>query len=343
MPTVVHELDDNAWGRWEAFVHHHPQASFFHRAGWKRVIENSFGHRTHYLYAERGGVIQGILPLARYRSLLFGNGLISNACCMGGGPLANDDDAYRALDGAAIDLMKRSGAAYIEYRQPVRRHPDWSCRDDLYATFERSMPADEEAALKQIPRKQRAVVRKAMQSGLVDEFDTDVDRLHALYAVNVRNLGTPVFSKRYFRNLKIEFGQDCDILTVCHQGRPLSSVLSFYFRDRVMPYYTGSLDRARTVGSNDFMYWRLMRRAIERGYAVFDFGRSKVDTGPYAFKKNWGFTPEPVAHEFLMRAGESMPEINPLNPKYRLFIAMWRRLPLAVANLVGPHIVRNIA
>ncbi len=342
MPTIVRELDASGWERWEAYVGSHPQASFFHRAGWKRVIENSFGQRTHYLYAERDGQIRGVLPLARYRSLLFGNGLISNGCCMGGGPLADDDDAYRALDETAIDLLRRLGATYLEYRQPIRRHPDWNCRDNLYATFEQPMATDEDAALKQIPRKQRAVVRKAMQGALIDEMDTGVDRLHALYAVNVRNLGTPVFSKRYFRNLKAEFGTDCDILTVSLDGRPLSSVLSFYFRDRVMPYYTGSVDQARPVGANDFMYWRLMRRAVERGYRTFDFGRSKIGTGPYAFKKNWGFTPVPVVHEFLMRAGGPMPEINPLNPKYRLFIALWRRLPLPVANLVGPHIVRNI-
>ena len=133
-----------------------------------------------------------------------------------------------------------------------------------------------------------------------------------------------------------------DILTVSAAGRPVSSVLSFYFRDRVLPYYAGAGAQARGLGANDLMYWRLMRRAIERGYTVFDFGRSKRGTGAYAFKKNWGFPPRPLIHEYKTRAGRSVPDISPLNPKYRLFIALWRRLPLPLVNLVGPHVVRGI-
>lgn len=342
MSIIVKELDQASWAAWEEFVVNHPDATFFHRAGWKRVIEKSFGHATHYLFAERAGQICGILPLVHYRSRLFGNALISNGCCIGGGPVATDEGAYLALDGGAMALMERLGADYIEYRQPARRHADWPFRDDLHATFERPIHRDEQADLKQIPRKQRAVVRKAIDSPLTDEMDSDVGRFHTLFAVNARNHGTPVFARSYFKNLKIEFGNDCDILTVCQDGRPTSSVLSFYHRDRVMPYYTGSIQSARNSGANDLMYWRLMRRAAERGCTIFDFGRSKVGTGPYSFKKNWGFSPVPVVHEYCLRNGNGLPEINPSNPKYQLFIALWRRLPLPVANFLGPHIVRNI-
>ncbi len=342
MPIIVKTLDLSAWAAWEDYAAGHPDATFFHRAGWSRVIEASFGHPTHYLYAERGGRVCGLLPLAHYRSWMFGNALISNACCMGGGPVADDDGAYAALDAAALALMERVGADYLEYRRPCRRHADWRCRDNLYVTFEQPIDRDEETALKRIPRKQRAVVRKALQSGLADEMDTGIDRFYALYAANVHNHGTPVFSKGYFRNLMAEFGADCDILTVCHEGTALSSVLSFYHRGRVMPYYTGSAGLARDLGANDFMYWRLMRRAADRGCTIFDFGRSKIGTGPYAFKKNWGFDPIPVVHEYRTRDGQSLPDLNPLNPKYRLFIAVWKRLPLPVANLLGPNIVRNI-
>lgn len=342
MTTLIKELDDSAWKRWEAYVATHPDATFFHRAGWKHVIERSFGQNTHFLYAERGDDIVGILPLAHFKSRMFGSALISNGCCMGGGPIANDDETYALLDQYALTLMKELGADYVEYRQPVRRHDDWQAKDDLYAIFKRPIEAKEDDNLKQIPRKQRAVVRKALESALVDEIDETTDRLYDLYAFSVRNLGTPVFCKDYFRNLKSEFGKDCDILTVTHQGQPVSSVLSFYFRDAVMPYYTGSNALARQLGSNDFMYWRLMRRAFERGYTVFDFGRSKVGTGPYSFKKNWGFEPVPAVHEYKVASGGPLPEVNPTNPKYRLFISLWKKLPLPVANFIGPHIVRNI-
>ena len=329
-------------GRWDAYVAACPEATFFHKAGWKTVIEKSFGQRTHFLYAEAQGRIRGLLPLAHYKSRMFGNGLISNGCCMGGGPVADDGLVHAALDRQALTLMKRLGASFLEYRRPARRHADWAFRDDLYATFENTIEPDEAENLKQIPRKQRAVLRKAFNLGLTAEIDTDIDRFYPLYATTVHRLGTPVFSKTYFRALLAEFGADCDILTVSQEGRPLSSVLSFYFRDRVMPYYAGAGPGARQAGANDFMYWRLMRRAVEHGYGVFDFGRSKIGSGPYDFKKNWGFEPTPVVHEFRIADGAPLPDLNPRNPKFQLFIAAWKRLPLGLANWMGPHIVRNI-
>ena len=155
-------------------------------------------------------------------------------------------------------------------------------------------------------------------------------------------LGTPVFSRRFFRLLKDEFGDDCEVLTITLDGKVISSVMSFYFRDEVLPYYGGGVAAARAVAGNDFMYWDLMRRACERGLRVFDFGRSKRGTGSFDFKKNWGFEPAPLHYEYFLVTDTRVPEINPLNPKYRLFIQAWKRMPLALANAIGPHIVRNL-
>lgn len=340
--TVVRVLDDSACERWDAFVAAHPDASFFHRAGWQRVIATTLGQRTHYLYAERNGVLCGVLPLAHVRSRLFGNRLISTACCIGGGPVAEDDVTHQALDAAALSLLKRLGADSLEYRQPSRLHPDRFHREGLYATFERPIERDETACLKQIPRKQRAVVRKALEAGLAAEEDHHVGRFYPLFARSMHALGTPVFARAYVAALMDTFGTACEILTATCRGRPVGSVLSFIFRGRVMPYYVGTAADSRELGSSDFLYWRLMRRASERGCTVFDFGRSKVDTGPYHFKKNWGFEPRPVVHEFLTRNGAPPPEVNPLNPRYRLFIEGWKRLPLPLANLLGPFIVRQV-
>ncbi len=342
MPDIVNDLDAAAWDRWEAFVDACPEATFFHKAGWSRVIEDSFGQQTHFLYAERDGEIRGVLPLVHVRSRLFGNRLVSNAFCVGGGPAAVDDQAAAALDRRAEELLESLNAEYIEYRDPARPHADWGRKEGLYASFDRPIEADEDANLKQIPRKQRAVVRKALKSDLTDEVDEDMGRCWELFALGVRNLGTPVFARRYFDTLKREFGDACDALTVCRGGRPLTSVLNFYFRDRVMPYYTGAEPEARRLGAADFMYWRLMRRAVERGYTVFDFGRSKLGTGPHSFKKNWGFEGRPVALEFKMKGDRPLPDVNPNNPKYRMMIAAWKRLPLPVANLIGPIIGRQV-
>ncbi|MEO5374831.1 MAG: FemAB family PEP-CTERM system-associated protein [Alphaproteobacteria bacterium] len=336
-------LDDSGDARWDHFVTACPEATLFHRAGWRRVIERVFGHRARFLYAERDGQIRAILPLVHVRSLFFGNALISNAFCIGGGSVGSEDEACEALDRQALQLMEELGADYLEYRQPVRLHEGWASRSGLYATFAKPIEPDPDKALAQIPRKQRPVVRRGIASGVVDVVDDTVDRLYDLFAGTMHRHGTPVFARDYLVELKRAFGPDCEILTAMHGGQPVSSVLSFYFRDRVMPYYAGVSPAARDLGANDFLYWRLMRRAIEeRGCRVFDFGRSKVGTGPYAYKKNWGFEPTPVVHEFHLRKGKAMPDINPLNPRYQLLIALWKRLPLGLANLIGPHIVRSI-
>lgn len=339
---TVRALTERDHARWDAFVQECPEASFFHRAGWQTVIARSFGHPTHYVFAERDGAIKGVLPLVEIKSLLFGHALISNGFCVSGGPIASEEGARAALDARAEDILRQTGAKYLEYRNPVKPKDGWTTRIGLYSCFCGPLPADEGTNLKQIPRKQRAVVRKAIDSSLTWRIDEAVDRLHALYAVSVRNLGTPVFGKTYFANLLSTFGKDCDVLTVSSEGTPVASVLTFYFKDSVMPFYTGSVPGARKLGANDLMYWRLMRHAAARGCTVFDFGRSKVGTGPHDFKKNWGFAPRPIAHQFLLPGGGAMPENNPLNPRYRLMIAAWKQLPLFVANRLGPLVVRNI-
>ena len=346
MSVAIKVLDEQSRTAWDRFVLVDcPEASFFHRSGWRQVIETVYGQKGHYLYAERHGHIVGVLPLIHVKSHLFGNRLISTAFTIGGGIAALDAEAHAALDAEALRLMVTLGADSLEVRRPPRPHlaGGWSAKTDIYANFSRPIAAGAEDCLKQIPRKQRAVVRKAMDSHLlIDDLDTSPDRFFPLYAFSMRNMGTPVFGRRFFETLMREFAGDCDCLTVTHQGKAVASVLNFYFRGAVMPYYTGCLPQARDLGANDFMYWRLMRRAHDRGFTIFDFGRSKVGSGPFAFKKNWGFIPDPIRHEFWVKGSAEPAEINPLNPKYRLFIAAWKRLPLPVANIVGPWVVRHI-
>ena len=340
-PPRVHRLDESGFERWDAFVAACPSATFFHRAGWKRVIEKAFGHRCHFLYAEQDGEISGILPLGEIRSRLFGHSLVSLPFCVYGGIAALNDAAHAALDEEAQRLAAELGVGHLEYRNLTREHPDWSCKD-LYVTFRKAISADNDANMNAIPRKQRAMVRKGIKAGLAGEIDTDSARFFHAYATSVRNLGTPVFSRRYFDLLRAEFGNDCEILTIVKDREVVASVLSFYFRDEVLPYYGGGTGAARAVAGNDFMYWELMRRAAERGYRVFDFGRSKRDTGAFDFKKNWGFEPQPLYYETQLHRAREVPEHNPLNPKYQRFIRVWRRLPLPVANRLGPFIVRNL-
>ena len=340
--VTVDRLDAGSAARWDAFVSDCPRATFFHRAGWKTVIESALRHPCYFLYAERGGRICGVLPLVHVKSLLFGNSLVSTGFTVGGGSVADDTEALAALDREALALADGLDVDYVEYRGENPRHADWASNEGLYVRFRKTIGPDPEKDMLAIPRKQRAMVRKGIKAGLVGAIDDDVGRLHRVYAESVRNLGTPVFASAYFRALRETFGSDLDIVTIEHDGQAIASVMNFYFRDQVLPYYGGGTTGARDVAGNDFMYWEVMRRAVERGCRLFDFGRSKRGTGAFSFKKNWGFEPEPLTYEYKLRKIPAVPEVNPLNPKYRLFIAAWKRLPLPVANLVGPHIVRNL-
>jgi FemAB-related protein (PEP-CTERM system-associated) len=283
-----------------------------------------------------------VLPLEHVNSLLFGNALVSLPFAVYGGVAASTEDAANALEQQAEKLARRLGVDHLELRHVQPRHADWP-RQDLYVTFRKPILADDEANMLAIPRKQRAMVRKGIKNELRAVVDDGVDRFFALYADNVHRHGTPALPKRYFQALRDEFAADCEVLVVsAPDGRALSGVLSFYFRDEVLPYYAGDDVAARELAANDFKYWELMRRACARGVKVFDYGRSKQGTGPYAFKKNWGFEPTPLHYEYRLYKRDAVPQNNPANAKYKLMIETWRRLPLGVANWLGPHVVRNL-
>ncbi len=341
-PVSIETLDDTGAADWDRFVEACPEGTFFHRAGWKRVIERSYGHCCHFLQARSNGEIIGVLPLVHVKTRLFGNSLISTGFTVGGGPIYSRPEALEALDRHVLALAERLNVDYVEYRGRVPLHDDWAKKPGLYVGFRREIDPDAERNLRAVPRKQRAMVRKGIKAGLKSRIDRDCVDLHRIYAVSVRNLGTPVPPRRYFETLLDVFRDDADVITVVDDGVPVASVMSFYFRDQALPYFGGGTTAARPLAANDFMYWEVMRRACERGFQVFDFGRSKVGTGAFAFKKHWGFEPEPWTYEYILRRGNEVPEISPLNPKYRLAIAAWKKLPLAVANTVGPFLARGL-
>jgi len=334
--------DTAAAARWDAFVMGCRDATHFHRAGWQTIIESVFRHRTHFLYAEDAGRIVGVLPLAHVDSWLFGSALVSLPFAVYGGVAADSPGAATALEDEAQALGRHLGVRHLELRNVGARHAEWPTQD-LYVTFRKEILPDVEANMLAIPRKQRAMVRKGAKHGLRSEIDANADRFYELFSDNVHRHGTPALPKRYFEALMKVFGEDCEVLTVVgNDGAPLSSVFSFYFRDEVLPYYAGDDVAARDTAANDFKYWELLRRACERGCKTFDYGRSKKETGPYAFKKNWGFVPQQLHYEYRLYRGNAIPQNNPANPKYRAFIGLWRRLPRGVANRLGPHIVRNL-
>ena len=339
---MIKTLDAANYSRWGEFVEASTDATFFHQAGWKDVIERAFGHKTYFLYVEKEGKITGILPLVHINSLFFGNTLVSIAPCVYGGIVASDEQSYLDLDKEACRLAEELGVDCLEMRNRFQKNPERPYKE-LYVSFRKELDADVEKNFLAIPRKQRAMVRKGIEAGLTSVIDNNIDRIYQAYSESVRNLGTPVFSKKYFQTLKDVFADQCEVLTVEHKGQLIASVMSFYFKDEILPYYGGGTERARELKGNDFMYWEVMRRAVEKGIKVFDYGRSKIGSGSYSFKKNWGFIPEPIFYEFYLVKSASMPDINPLNPKYQFFIAAWKRLPLVVSQWVGPWLSKDLS
>jgi FemAB-related protein (PEP-CTERM system-associated) len=327
--------------RIEGFLAKAPDTGPFHLPAWSVAVEDGCGQRARYLLAEgRRGEILGLLPLTEMRSPLFGSALVSAGFGIGGGIVASDPTVRTALGSAAWSLAGRLGCRSVELRGGEA--PDgWERQAGTYFSFARELPRGEEAILKAIPRKQRAEVRRAQGFGLevtVGRNETDRRAHYAVYSESVRNLGTPVFPRPLFDAMLDRFGPDADILTVRRESRPIASVLSFYHRGTVYPYWGGGTQDARTSRANELIYFELMRHAAGRGCTRFDFGRSKAGTGAYSFKKNWGFEPQPLAY---WTKGEAR-ETNPMSPKYRLQVALWKKLPLPIANLLGPHIAKGL-
>ena len=349
MALTLLPLDASNAAAWDHFVATRPEATFFHQAALPGLVAQTFGHRDRSVLALQDGAVVGLLPLVELRTRLFGHALVSLPFCVYAGPLATDAEAARSLLRHAADLRRTTGAASLELRELSPAPPEWlepaqgwTERPGLYATFRRTIGLDEAANLKAIPRKQRAVVRKALGLGLRLHTGRDAGPVWRLYAESVRNLGSPVFPRRWFDGLVETFPGQVDATVARHAGRAMAGVLTLHGRDAVLPFYGGGLPAARRCHAHDAMYWDVLCRAAARGATLFDFGRSKEGTGAHAFKRNWGFAPTPLAYRFLLPPGGAVPEHNPLNPKYRLMIAAWKRLPLPVANRLGPLLVRGL-
>jgi FemAB-related protein (PEP-CTERM system-associated) len=328
-----------------AFLATTPGSSPFHSAAWGRAIESATGHHWHILAArDETGALVGVLPLHHIRSRLFGSTLASTGFAVDGGILAADPRAVPLLAQAAIDLARERGAPGVDLRGGA--HPaGWAIDDSTYLGFVRPLAASRDEELAAIPRKHRAEVRKALANDLSVTIGTsaaDRDAHFTAYATSVRNLGTPVFPRKLFDTVLDAFGTNADILTIRHDGAVVASVLSLYWQGRVMPYWGGGTAAARGLRANERMYFELMDHARIRGCTHFDFGRSKAGSGPAAYKKNWGFDPTPLAYARWTADGESPRDTNPTSAKYQLMVNTWQKLPLWLANRLGPIIARQL-
>lgn len=348
-PVAINAADLTQAGeraRIDTYVRAHPDATPFHLTGWNVAVARACGQTAHCLIAEHAdGTLAGVLPLTEIRSPLFGKALVSAGFAVDGGILTNRDAIADALAASAWALAERLGCPSLELRGGPAPGEGWIVDETTYLGFSRDLAKDDEAELLAIPRKQRADVRKSLDTDLdiaIGSTPQDLAMHYAVFSESVRNLGTPVFPARLFREIAAELGEHADVVTVSKDGKPHASVFSLYLNGTVYPFWGGGTREARALKANDRLYYELMRHARGRGCTRYDFGRSKAGTGVAAFKKNWGFEGVPLRYAKRVAAGETPREMNPMSPKYRLQVAVWKKLPLWLANAMGPVIAKGL-
>ncbi len=327
--------------RIEAFVTEH-DGSVFHRPAWLLAIEAGTGQRAHGLVAEKCGSLTGWLPLTQVHSSIFGRLLASSGFAVEGGVLCESDETALNLIAAVEEYALRLSCPTVEVRGGVAGR-DWQLRQDSHCGFIASLAVDDDTQLAAIPRKQRAEVRKSLENNLeitIGKGSLERSAHYRVYAESVRNLGTPVFPKSLFDAVLDRL--DADILTVWAEGTPIASVLSLYHDGAVMPYWGGGTWDARRLRANDRMYYELMLHARSRECERFDFGRSKTGSGAYSYKKNWGFEPGPLSYAIWTAPGYAARDADPTSARHQSRIALWKKLPLGIANRVGPVIARGL-
>jgi FemAB-related protein (PEP-CTERM system-associated) len=340
-PVQVRAFEEAIASRWDDFVLSQPGGTFFHLTGWMQVISKTFGFEPRYFYAEREERITAVAPLFSVSSWIGGKALISAPFAVYGGICAGDDESEQALLKTLQQYAHAEGTGYLELRKPSGGLYTGFQANKLYSTFTKELSPDVDANFKRIPNDTRYMIRRATKAGLQSRRGVDQMRIfYRLFSMNMHHHGTPMFPRALFNNLVEEFKGNVDLLVVYLGEEPISAVMSFFFRDTVLPYYAGLGPQANKLAANNFMYWDLMKFAAESGFRRFDFGRSKQGTGAYFFKTQWNMDIQPLDYQVYLVRRKTAPNFSPVNPKFDRATRMWQKLPLWGANLLGPHIVK---
>lgn len=341
---TIERVDETSAGAWNAFVERAAHASVYHRYEWRRIIADVFGHESCYFAArDSRGEIRGVLPTIRLRSRLFGDFLVSMPYFNYGGALADRDDTADALIEAAATRGQELGVGHLELRHRANLKPAWPVRTDKVAMYLR-VPENPDALGRQLGSKLRSQIKRPQKEGAtgVQGGRELLDEFYAVFSRNMRDLGTPVYSKRWFAAILEALPDRTRVFIVRHGGKPVAAAILVGDRGYLEIPWASSLREFNSVGVNMLLYWNVLEYACAQRYEVFDFGRSTLDSGTFKFKSQWGAQPHQLYWHYWIRGGGEPPVMNPSNPKYRLAVAAWRRLPLMVANRLGPLLVRNL-
>ncbi len=338
---TIEEIGDSAW---DAYVDSHEQASVYHLSAWRKVLREVFNSRCHYLTAvsDDGGV-SGVLPLVHFESRLFGNFLVSMPYFNHGGVLSSNLEAEEALLKHAIDLGRSLGVAHIELREFHARNNGWQYKDEKVSML-LDLPEDPDVLWKSIGAKRRSQIKRPEREGAsvqVGGLDL-LDDFYAVFSRNMRDLGTPVYAKKLFKNILEEFPKHTFIAVIYLNDLPVAAAFLVGYKQIIEIPWASSIREFNRLGINMKLYWEVLKHSIRQGYKIFDFGRSTMDGPTYKFKKQWGAEPRQCYWNYWLAEGGELPQLNPQNPKYKIAIEGWKRLPLTVANILGPHIVRHL-
>ncbi len=327
---------------WDNYVNAHPAASNYHLLRWKSVVEKSFGHRCHYLIAYERDQVVGVLPLVQLQSKLFGNFMVSQAFFNYGGALGDSVEVEKKLMESGAELARTLGCSHVEYRDDFARE-GLPARTDKVAMM-LALPTEADHLWDSIGSKLRAQVRRPQK----EQCETKIggiellDDYYHVFSINMRDLGTPVYSKQFFSNILELFPKQSRLVVVYHQGQAVGTAFLLGYRDTLEIPWASTLRKVNHLSVNMLLYWRVLEFAISKGYRWFDFGRSTADAGTYRFKQQWGAKPRQLYWHYWLADGGELPQINPNNPKYKLLIAVWQRLPVWFTKIIGPFVVRNL-
>jgi len=344
MRTAVETLAESSRSQWDHYVTAQPDGTFYHTLAWHDAVRSAFGHRSYYLIARRQDRIAGVLPIFHVRSWIAGDLLVSVPYAVYGGVIGDDEEAAIALLEHAKSLAHRLGARCIDFRSIRATLPGLPVVD-RYVTFRKPLPERAEDVLASLPRKARAAARNARQKyRLTVEFDDGhLPLVWQLYARSMRRLGSVNYPYRFFRALVDATPGGHVVSVVRYQGRPAAGLVTFLFRQTVLPYFAGCDERLERYHINNFLYLTLMEWCVERGYREFDFGRSRKDNpGAYDFKRHQGFDPEPLGYQVYVPPGRRAPELTPGKGTLALVQRVYRRLPLVLTKPLGSWLARSI-
>ena len=334
---------ESARADWDAFVAAHPGATAYHAWDWRDVFGPVFGHRPVYLAAREAGQVVGVLPLVAFRSRLFGTFFCSLPFVNYGGVLASSPAAAAPLLAEATRLAREAGASHVELRHVARQFDAAPLRQHK-VTMLLPLKESADAQWTALDNKVRNLVRKAEKSDLTSESGDArlLDAFYAVFSLNMRDLGTPVYPKRFFAAVMQACGDRACLHVVRHGAAPVAASMTIAHADRVEVPWASALRSARQMNPNMLLYWHMLKEVIAAGGRTFDFGRSTPGEGTYLFKKQWKAEPVPLHWEYSLITRDAPPDQSPGSGRFHLAIEIWKKLPLPVANTLGPLIIGNI-